>query len=91
MNKNETLLAAVSSLDALAMLQQDKMLNIAKSIYPNIVQDDLWQPFDFPLLEESVYFRHEEGIREGILSAKSALLALKNEITELCCDTEVSV
>lgn len=67
-------------LDKLVSLQQEKMLKEAKTLYPNIVEDDLWQPFDFPLLENSGYFRHEEGIREGLLSARSALLAIANEL-----------
>lgn len=71
--------SALKQLDAAIALQAKKMLNEAKSLYPQIVEDDLWQPFDFPLLEESPHFRHEEGIREGLLSAKATLQAIAQE------------
>lgn len=69
----------VNALEQLVDLQEKKMLSIAREIYPQIVLDDLWQPNDFPLLENNVYFRYEEGVREGLLSAKAALLAKGRE------------
>ena len=68
----------IETLDQLAEFQFKKMLNYSKTIYPRITPDDLWQPNDFPLLENDPYFRYEEGIHAGILQAKAAILASKN-------------
>lgn len=61
--------------DELAKSQLKRMLEFAKKIYPRITEDDLWQPVDFPLLEENPFFRYEEGVLAGILQAKACLLA----------------
>lgn len=55
--------------------QSKKLLKLAKEINPNVTEEDILQPFDFPELEESPHFRYEEGILHGILSAKAAVLA----------------
>jgi hypothetical protein len=57
----------------LITFQKEKLLKVAKEIRPNVIEDDLMQPFDFPELENSPYFRHEEGVLEGLLTALSAL------------------
>lgn len=69
----------MNQLDLMVEQQEKKMLQEAQLFYPNIVLDDLWQPCDFPKLEASPLFRHEEGVREGLLSAKAALLALARD------------
>lgn len=60
-------------------LQEQKMVELAQQHYRGIVLDDLWQPNDFPRLESCPLFRYEEGVREGLLSAQSALYALRQE------------
>lgn len=60
--------------DQLIQLQRIKIKNCAASIIPNLTDDDLLQPNDFPALENNPYFRYEEGILEGLMSAKMALL-----------------
>jgi len=58
--------------------QKARMLSYARKIYPYMTPDDLLQPNDFPFLENSPYFRYEEGILAGLLQAKAALLASKS-------------
>jgi hypothetical protein len=65
----------------LVAFQKEKLLRVAKEIRPNVIEDDLMQPFDFPELENNPYFRHEEGVLEGLLTAVSALRAACDEIT----------
>lgn len=64
--------------DELAKSQLTRMLKYAKQFLPNITEDDLWQPNDFPVLEHDPLFRYEEGILCGILQAKAAMLASNN-------------
>jgi hypothetical protein len=61
--------------DELIELQRKKLLQFAQQIVPNITPDDLLQPNDFPELEHHPLFRYEEGILEGLLSARMAFLA----------------
>jgi hypothetical protein len=68
----------IEILDQLAASQMKRMHNFAKEMYPKITEDDLWQPNDFPLLEQNPFFRYEEGALSGILQAKAALLASNN-------------
>jgi hypothetical protein len=42
--------------------------------------DDLLQPNDFPALEQNPLFRYEEGILEGLLTARMAYLARKKDL-----------
>ncbi|MFS8563325.1 MAG: hypothetical protein LVR00_02945 [Rhabdochlamydiaceae bacterium] len=51
------------------------MLSCAERLIPNITEDDLLQPNDFPLLEANPHFRYEEGVLEGLLTARMAYLA----------------
>jgi hypothetical protein len=60
-------------IDQLIQLQKIKIKNCAESIIPHLTEDDLLQPNDFPALESNPYFRYEEGILEGLMSAKAAL------------------
>lgn len=66
-------------LDELVEGQRKKLLNFACKTIPNFTTDDLLQPNDFPELENSPLFRYEEGILEGLLTARMAYLALKKE------------
>lgn len=59
----------------LIALQQHKVFQCAQRIVPHITQDDLLQPNDFPELENHPHFRYEEGVLEGLLTARMAYLA----------------
>ena len=64
--------------DELIKLQQIKIKSCAESIIPNLTDDDLMQPNDFPALENNPYFRYNEGVLEGLMTARMAYLAQKN-------------
>ena len=55
-------------------LQKTKIRQCASSIIPNLTDDDLLQPNDFPQLENNPYFRYNEGVLEGLLAARMAYL-----------------
>lgn len=61
--------------DGLVAQQRKRLLACAQEIMPRIIEDDLLQPNDFPLLENNPYFRYEEGVLEGLLTARMAYLA----------------
>ena len=65
--------------DELAEGQRERLARFAREYIPNITADDLLQPNDFPVLENHPYFRYEEGVLEGILSARMAYLAWMKE------------
>lgn len=56
-----------------------KLLSLARQIIPNITEEDVLQPFDFPKLEQDPEFRYLEGMYAGILSARMAFLAKMRE------------
>ncbi len=59
--------------------QEQKLLAIAQKIVPHVTLDDLWQPNDFPSLEEHPEFRYEEGVLHGIRIMITALRAKLKE------------
>ena len=59
--------------DQLIASQQARLLSRAQSLVPTITPEDLLQPMDYPLLESDPLFRHEEGILEGLLTARAAI------------------
>ena len=65
--------------DELAHHQREKVKKFAHTLIPHLTDDDLLQPNDFPELENHPYFRYEEGVLEGILTARMAFLAWKKE------------
>lgn len=65
--------------DELIAAQQAKLLACARQIVPQLTTDDLLQPNDFPELERHPYFRYEEGVLEGLMTARMAYLALLKE------------
>jgi hypothetical protein len=65
--------------DEMIEAQHKKIYTCAKRIVPHITQDDLLQPNDFPELEAHPYFRYEEGVLEGLLTARMAYVAHLNE------------
>lgn len=65
--------------EELTETQRKKLYQYAREIIPRITEDDILQPNDFPALENHPGFRYEEGILEGLLTARMAYLAKKNE------------
>ena len=65
--------------DELADQQRKKLMQFANVLIPHLTEDDLLQPNDFPALENHPYFRYEEGVLEGILTARMAYLAWKKQ------------
>jgi hypothetical protein len=61
--------------DELVEMQQKKVLSLARKIVPYVTADDVLQPNDFPELENNPLFRYEEGILEGLMTARMAYLA----------------
>ncbi len=61
--------------DELVALQEKKVFKLAEKIITNITRDDILQPNDFPALENHPYFRYEEGVLEGLRTAKMAFQA----------------
>ena len=61
--------------DSLIALQKKKVRQCAEVLVPNLTDDDLLQPNDFAALENSPHFRYNEGVLEGLMSAKMAYLA----------------
>ena len=62
-------------LDELIQGQQQKVRRCSEAIVPGLTDDDLLQPNDFPALEHHPHFRYEEGVLEGLRTARMALLA----------------
>lgn len=65
--------------DELAAQQRKRLGDFARKMIPYLTEDDLLQPNDFPELENHPFFRYEEGVLEGILTARMAYLAQKNQ------------
>ena len=66
--------------DELITLQRKKVLNCALRIVPHLTEDDILQPNDFPELEMNPHFRYEEGVLEGLMTARMACLAHQKEV-----------
>ncbi|MBU6383835.1 MAG: hypothetical protein KGQ49_00265 [Verrucomicrobia bacterium] len=69
---------SVELLDEIIAQQRNTLLKVAQRIVPRVTEDDLLQPNDFPELELHPHFRYEEGILDGLMVAKTALLACEN-------------
>ncbi|HSX03469.1 MAG TPA: hypothetical protein VLG76_01935 [Rhabdochlamydiaceae bacterium] len=65
--------------DELIESQRKKLLSLAERIVGPITEDDLLQPNDFPLLENHPLFRYEEGVLEGLHTARMAYLAQERD------------
>ena len=68
--------------DELIALQRNKVLTCARRIIPHLTEDDVLQPNDFPLLEMNPHFRYEEGILEGLMTARMAFLAERRAVSQ---------
>lgn len=56
-------------------MQRKKVKAVALKLIPHLTDDDLLQPNDFPLLDNHPFFRYEEGVLEGLMTAQMAYLA----------------
>lgn len=65
--------------DELIEFQRKKLLSLAQRIVGPITEDDLLQPNDFPALENHPLFRYEEGVLEGLHTARMAYLAKEKD------------
>lgn len=65
--------------EELIVAQKERLLRCAQRIIPSITPEDLLQPNDFPNLELHPHFRYEEGVLEGLLTARMAFLARAQE------------
>jgi hypothetical protein len=77
MKKTNSLLLEL--FDELIAFQEQKLLNYAAEIIPNVTSDDILQPNDYDELENHPFFRYEEGVLKGIQTAKMAVLAKLRE------------
>jgi hypothetical protein len=64
--------------DELVEAQRKKLLRMGRELVPHLTEDDLLQPNDFQKLEMHPLFRYEEGVLEGLLTARMAYLAQQN-------------
>lgn len=54
--------------------QKKQLERSAHEILPHVTEEDLLQPNDFPQLEGNPYFRYEEGVLHGMMSAQATYL-----------------
>jgi hypothetical protein len=57
--------------------QRKQLMGIGRRIVPNLTEEDVLQPNDYPELENNPYFRYEEGVLAGIQTVHMALRAAK--------------
>ncbi len=67
--------SVVEMFDELIDQQRARLLKFGREIIPHLTTDDILQPNDFPELENHPFFRYEEGVLEGLLTARMAYLA----------------
>jgi hypothetical protein len=60
-------------LEEIIQLQKKSLLNYARAIIPNLTEEDILQPNDYPQLENHPIFRYEEGVLAGMQSIQTAL------------------
>lgn len=62
-------------IDELEKGQERVLFTLGRRIIPQLTQEDLLQPNDYPELEDNPHFRYEEGVLAGIKSVRAALRA----------------
>lgn len=72
----------VALMDELCEMQRKKLLRLGRERIPTLTPEDLLQPNDYSELEECPLFRYEEGIVEGLLSSRMALLAYLRRVSQ---------
>jgi hypothetical protein len=63
-------------MNELIVAQQEKVLKCGRAFVSTLTSEDVLQPNDYPILENNPHFRYEEGVLEGVQTARMALLAL---------------
>lgn len=66
-------------LEQLILYQRTQLLRCGQRLVPQLIEEDLWQPNDFPELESHPHFRYEEGMLAGIQTVQTALFALRKQ------------
>ena len=67
-------------MDELIRYQQNKVMELARRLNPNLTEEDIRNPQDFPELTENRTFQFEDGILAGYRSARVALTAEMNRL-----------
>lgn len=62
-------------LDELIFGQKKELMRIARRIVPNLTEEDILQPIDYPELENNSSFRYEEGVLAGMMTVQMAIRA----------------
>jgi hypothetical protein len=65
-------------LAAMEELQAKKVTDLARRLRPNLTDEDLRNPHDFPELEDTDW-HYEDGVLTGIQSVRAAVRSLRNE------------
>lgn len=60
-------------------LQENKVLEIARVVEPQLTRDDLWNAYNHPKLDRDPYFQYEDGHLAGLMAARMALAACLKE------------
>ncbi len=71
-----------SFFEELILCQRKKLMKLAEKLVGKITEEDLLQPNDFPALESNPIFRYEEGVLEGLMTARMAYLAKMKDLLE---------
>lgn len=68
-----------NTLEELISMQHQTLLATGRRLVPTLTTEDALQPHDYPELECFPPFRYEEGLLTGLMTAQTAIRALKNE------------
>jgi hypothetical protein len=74
---DEVLEAVEELLQEMISFQDRKLAKYARSIIPNLTDEDILQPHDFPLLDKNIRFQYEDG---QLASLRGVLLAFRSRI-----------
>lgn len=55
--------------------QKKQLMSIGRRLIPNLTDEDILQPNDYPELENNPHFRYEEGVLAGIQTVQMAIRA----------------
>ncbi len=59
--------------EELIVLQRNKVLQMAHRLDPQLTEDDVQQPHDFPVLAGSPEWNYEDGLLAGYLACQMAV------------------
>ena len=62
-------------IDQIIKAQEEKVIACGRIFVPRLTAEDVLQPVDYPVLENSPHFRYEEGSLAGMQTIRYALLA----------------